>query len=69
MKILAFAFLLTFSIGLTAQDKVVGRYRDYFGNRIQLNVDNTFKYTWNFDMAASWTKGTWALINDTFFFK
>jgi hypothetical protein len=68
MKILTFAFLLSLSIGLIAQDKVVGRYRDYFGSRIQLNADNTFKYTWHFDMVGSWTKGTWALKGDTVYF-
>jgi hypothetical protein len=69
MKILTIAFLLSLSLCLTAQDNVIGRYRDYFGNRIQLNADNTFKYTWNFDMSASWTKGVWTLKNDTVFFR
>ena len=62
-------FLLFHSIHVTAQSKVVGRYRDYFGNRIELKTDNSFKYNWNFDMAASWTKGTWTLINDTIYFR
>jgi hypothetical protein len=52
-----------------AQNKVIGRYRDHFGNRIQLSADSTFKYTWNFDMAASWTKGTWTLKKDTVIFQ
>ena len=69
MKILTISFLILLSLCLTAQDKVVGRYKDYFGNRIQLNADNTFKYTWNFDMSASWTKGIWVLKNDTVFFQ
>ena len=69
MKILTIPILLSLSLCLTAQDKIVGSYRDYFGNRIQFNADNTFKYTWNFDMSASWTKGTWALKNDTVFFR
>jgi hypothetical protein len=68
MKILTIAFLLSLSLSLTAQDKVIGQYRDYFGNRIQLNADNTFRYTWNFDMVASWTKGSWTLKNDTIYF-
>jgi len=68
MKILSITFLLVLPFALFAQDKIIGRYRDYFGNRVQLNADNTFLYTWNFDMAASWTKGTWLLINDTVFF-
>ena len=68
MKILTITLLLSLSFCLTAQHKVIGRYRDYFGNRIQLNADSTFKYTWNFDMAASWSKGIWVLKNDTVFF-
>jgi hypothetical protein len=65
MKILTLTLLLTLSFALFAQDMVVGRYRDYFGNRIQFNADSTFEHTWNFDMAASWTKGTWRLMGDT----
>jgi hypothetical protein len=68
MKTLTTFLLLSLSLCLTAQDKVIGRYRDYFGNRIQLNADNTFKYTWNFDLSASWTKGLWTLKNDTLSF-
>lgn len=68
MKILTIILLLTLSFNLLAQDKIVGCYRDYFGSRIQLKVDNTFKYTWNFDMAGSWTKGTWTLSGDTVYF-
>ena len=68
MRIPIITYLLFLSVSLTAQDIVVGRYRDYFGNRIQLNSDSTFKYTWNFDMQASWTKGTWTKLKDTIFF-
>lgn len=68
MKILTIAFFLTLSFDSFTQDKIVGRYRDYFGSRIQLNADNTFEYTWNFDMSASWTKGTWTLMGDTVYF-
>jgi hypothetical protein len=68
MKILTITLLLTLPIALFAQDKIVGRYRDYFGSRLQLNADNIFKYTWHFDMVGSWTKGTWALKGDTVYF-
>jgi hypothetical protein len=57
--------LLTISFNLFAQGKIAGRYRNYFGSRIQLNSDSTFKYTWHFDLSGSWTKGTWSLNNDT----
>lgn len=68
MKFLLTAFILTFSFNLYAQDKVTGRYRDYFGSRLQINADNTFKYTWNFDLSASWTKGTWTQKGNTIYF-
>ena len=44
---------------------MTGRYRDYFGSRIELNADSTFKYTWHFDLSGSWTKGKWTYENDT----
>jgi len=68
MRISTITLLLTLPLGLFAQDKIVGCYRDYFGSRVLLNSDGSFKYTWNFDMAASWTKGTWKLEGDTVFF-
>ena len=61
--------LLSISLSLFAQKNLVGHYRDYFGSSIQLNLDNTFKYTWNFDLSASWTKGTWTLVGDMVYFK
>lgn len=69
MRILTITLLLTVPFSLLAQDKIAGRYRDYFGSCIQLNPDNTFKYTWHFDLASSWTKGTWSQIGDTVYFQ
>lgn len=68
MKILVLNLLLFLSLGLFAQKNIVGRYRDYFGSRIELNVDSTFKYSWHFDLSGSWTKGTWTFKNDTTYF-
>jgi hypothetical protein len=65
MKLLTITFFLSLSLCLNAQDKIIGRYQDYFGNRIQFNADNTFSYTWNFHMFGSWTKGNWTLKGDT----
>jgi len=65
MKILTIILLLIISFNLFGQNKIVVRYRDYFGSRIQLYADSTFKYTWHFDMASSWTKGTWTQTGDT----
>jgi hypothetical protein len=68
MKILLTTFLLSLSFSLFAQKNIIGRYRDYFGSRIELNSDSTFKSTWRFDLTYSWTKGTWSLRNDTVYF-
>jgi hypothetical protein len=68
MKILTITFLLTLPFTLFAQDEIVGNYRDHFSSRIQLNNDNTFKYSWHFDLSASWTKGNWTINNDTVYF-
>ncbi|MES1216663.1 MAG: hypothetical protein ABUT20_14200 [Bacteroidota bacterium] len=67
MKIFSTTVLLALSFSLFAQD-IIGRYRDYFGSRIELKADGNFKYTWHFDLSASWTKGTWILNNDTVYF-
>jgi hypothetical protein len=68
MKILAITLFLNLPFALFGQDKIIGRYRDYFGSRIQLNPDSTFEYTWHFDLSASWTKGTWTVNKDTVYF-
>jgi hypothetical protein len=68
MRIFTAIFLLTVSFTSSAQKNVVGKYRDHFGNSIQLNLDSTFEYTWRFDLSSSWTKGTWILRSDTVYF-
>jgi hypothetical protein len=68
MKVSITTILLLLSLNLLAQKKIAGRYRDYFGSRIELSANSTFKYTWHFDLSGSWTKGTWSLNNDTLYF-
>jgi hypothetical protein len=72
MKYLILPAILLFSSTLIAQHKengLVGPYHDYFGSDIEINADSTFKYTWAFDLASSWSKGTWTVTNDTVYFK
>lgn len=69
MKILSTVFILTISCNLFAQYKVAGHYRDYFGSKLQISADNTFKFSWNFDLSASWTIGTWTQKGDTIYFR
>jgi hypothetical protein len=68
MKLLTMIFLVILPFTLFSQIKAVGSYRDYFGSKIHLDSDKTFKYTWNFDLSASWTRGTWTWTSDTIYF-
>jgi hypothetical protein len=68
MKILLLNILLFLSFSLFAQKNILGRYRDHFASRVELNADSTFKYTWRFDLTNSWTKGLWTIKNDTVYF-
>ena len=52
-----------------SQCELIGHYRDHFGSQLQLNLDSTFKYTWYFDLASSWTIGKWRVKGDTLYFK
>ena len=47
---------------------VEGDYFNHFGSKLKINSDKTFLYTWNFDLASSWSKGTWKMENDTIYF-
>lgn len=53
---------------LNAQSGVTGHYQDYFGGALNIDADSTFKYSWSFDLMASWTKGKWTKTKDTLFF-
>lgn len=68
MKLLTIILFFFTSLSLTAQKNLTGPYRDYFGTRIILYPDSTFKYTSHFDMQASWTKGIWKLKGNTIYF-
>ena len=72
MKYLLTIFFLCFGSTLKAQvekDHLIGKYQDYFGDRIEIKADSTFRYSWQFDLAASWSKGIWKIKNDTVYFK
>lgn len=69
MKILTIAFLLLYTTESFAQDNIPGRYHNYFGCRLHLNPDSTFKYTWHLDTQSGWTKGTWSQKKDTIYFR
>ncbi|MBI5857011.1 MAG: hypothetical protein HZB42_05100 [Sphingobacteriales bacterium] len=63
MKFVGLVVLTLFSTTLTAQGNLAGNYLDYYGKRIELYSDSTFKY---FDR-PSWWEGTWTVNKDTIF--
>lgn len=67
MKFLIITLLLILNNALIAQNKIAWHYRDYFGSRLELNADNSFLYTWSFDLTVLWTKGRWELKDDTIY--
>lgn len=69
MKLFATLLSLALTLEGFTQCDVVGNYRDNFGGRLQLNADNTFKFTWHFDLASSWTNGNWLAKGDTIYLK
>lgn len=59
-RLSALALLVCFTI-TKAQKKVFGKYKNEFGETLILNSDQTFEYSWRFDLASSWNIGTWEI--------
>lgn len=68
MKTLKIAVLLLLPFSLYGQNKISGIYNNYFFCSIQLNTNNTFRYSWHFDLSGGWAIGTWRTFEDTIFF-
>ena len=51
------------------ESKIIGTYNDYFGDRIELNADSTFKFNYAFDLISSWSIGKWNVKSDTIYFE
>jgi len=56
--------LSTIIANATGQD-LVGKYVAYYGHTLYLREDSTFRYEWKFDLASSWSVGTWKLKKGT----
>jgi len=67
MRIFFLLFTFQISIFCFGQNNVVGIYSDFFGEKIELLSDSTFKHTYRFDLSSSWTKGKWRTIKDTLY--
>jgi len=62
-------FLIIFFPGISeAQNRIEGKYNDYFGYTVEINIDSTFDFNWRFDLFAYWCTGKWTIINDTIYF-
>jgi hypothetical protein len=61
-------FFIVMIMHLNGQKKFIGNYRNYFGERMEIYPDSTFKYSFRFDLASSWTIGTWKIKKDTIYF-
>lgn len=46
---------------------ISGCYHNYFGERIELKNDSTFRHSWRFDLASSWSQGNWSELKDTIY--
>jgi hypothetical protein len=53
----------------SGQQAIIGKYRDYFGSRLEIKADSSFRYTWKFDLASRWTVGIWHEDNGLIEFK
>jgi len=62
--LLIFALNQTISFG---QVKIESKYYNMFGEQIEFYNDSTYKHTWHFDLASSWTNGKWKFSNDTIY--
>lgn len=67
IKFLQISLFLSFTIS-SAQIEVCGKYRNELGETLTLNQDNTFEYTWNFDLTSSWNIGTCKIENDKYIY-
>jgi hypothetical protein len=72
MRSILFLFLFFIQYTAFSQDikqEIAGIYTDSFGSSVELRKNLTFRYLWSFDLASSWTNGTWIIVNDTIFLK
>ncbi|MGN6181492.1 MAG: hypothetical protein ACTHNW_20080 [Mucilaginibacter sp.] len=65
--LLCFLFCSVASYSQTS--KLAGKYRSYFGRKIEIRDDSTFYFSWHFDLESSWSQGKWTVRNDTVYFK
>lgn len=60
----AITFLLLFSFFEGSGQGLKGKYKDYFGNTLELSKGSTFKIEWRFDLIYNWSTGNWTFSNN-----
>ena len=60
--------IIFFCFNQTFGQVVTGNYVDYFGSRLEIKSDSTFKYRWNFDLISNWSNGKYSIFQDTIHF-
>lgn len=68
MKALSTLIFVLFIIISNAQENLIGKYQNELGETLILKSDNTFEYTWRFDLASSWNVGTWSVEKDKYIY-
>ena len=66
-KVTIFLFAILIQTNCFSQRNIEGTYRNMFGEKIEFLSDSTFKHTWHFDLASSWTNGKWKVSRDTIY--
>jgi hypothetical protein len=46
---------------------ISGNYYNYFGSKLSLFPDSSYKYIYRFDLSSSWSTGKWKVLNDTIY--
>ncbi|MBN8650567.1 MAG: hypothetical protein J0L67_04030 [Cytophagales bacterium] len=62
MRLLTILLLTKICISAYGQT-LTGKYNTYYGCRLELKTDSTFKHEWHFDLASSWAVGQWSISN------
>jgi len=62
MRLLTILILITI-YNLASGQRLTGKYNTYYGCKLELKADSTFKHDWHFDLASSWAVGHWSVSN------
>ena len=64
MRLIPICILISTINQISAQS-LEGKYRNYFGNTLEIKSDSTFYWDYHFDLASGWATGKWSIIDNT----